>query len=89
MMDINQECIYIGNDADFRQLAELVRAKVIPQLTLIDHTLLQDDPLQGQPVIELAQRDLGWQPSFSLEQEGELTFAYFEQFLQGAGSGVH
>ena len=48
--------INIGNPGEFtiRQLAELVRAKVNPQLELIEKPLPQDDPLQRQPVIDLA-----------------------------------
>jgi UDP-glucuronate decarboxylase len=59
--------INIGNPGEFtiRQLAELVWAKVNPQLELIEQPLPQDDPLQRQPVIELTQRDLGWQPTIS------------------------
>ena len=81
----------IGNPGEFtiRQLAELVRAKVNPQLELIEQPLPQDDLLQRQPVIALAQRELGWQPSFSLEQGLEPTIAYFQQLLQAAASGGH
>ena len=85
VVDTNQECIDVCNDADFSQLAELVRVKVKPQLALSDHGSLKDDPLQGKPVIELVQGELGWQPNVCFEQEGQLTIAYFEQFLQAAG----
>jgi len=83
--------INIGNPAEFtiRQLAELVRAKVNPQLALIEQPLPQDDPLQRQPVIELAQRELGWKPSISLQQGLEPTIAYFQQLLKGPVSGGH
>ncbi|MFO0119190.1 MAG: capsular biosynthesis protein CpsI, partial [Cyanobium sp.] len=30
--------------------------------------LPEDDPLQRQPVIDLARRELGWEPKVSLEQ---------------------
>ena len=81
--------INIGNPGEFtiRQLAELIRAKVNPQLELIEKPLPQDDPLQRQPVIALAQRELGWQPSVSLEQGLEPTIAYFQQLLQAAAAG--
>ena len=55
-----------------------MRAKVNPHLELIEQPLPQDDPLQRQPVIELAQRELDWQPSVSLEQGLEPTIAYFK-----------
>jgi UDP-glucuronate decarboxylase len=71
--------INIGNPGEFtiRQLAELVRAKVNPDLELIEKPLPQDDPLQRQPVIDLAQQELGWQPTVSLEQGLEPTIAWF------------
>ncbi len=75
--------INIGNPGEFtiRQLAELVRAKVNPDLELIEKPLPQDDPLQRQPVIDLAQRELGSQPTVRLEQGLEPTIAWFRQFL--------
>jgi UDP-glucuronate decarboxylase len=75
--------INIGNPGEFtiRQLAELVRVKVNPQLELIEQPLPQDDPLQRQPVIDLAQRELGWQPTVPLEQGLDATIAYFMEAL--------
>ena len=60
--------INIGNPAEFtiRQLAELVRARINPQLAFVDQPLPQDDPLQRQPVIDLARSELGWAPTVSL-----------------------
>ena len=53
--------INIGNPGEFRirQLQELVRSKINPDLPLIKKPLPADDPLQRQPVIELAQQELG------------------------------
>jgi UDP-glucuronate decarboxylase len=78
----------IGNPGEFtiRQLAELVRARINPDLPLIEKPLPADDPLQRQPVIDLAQRELGWQPTVPLEQGMEPTIAWFRQLLSdGAG----
>jgi UDP-glucuronate decarboxylase len=73
----------IGNPGEFtiRQLAELVRARINPDLPLIEKPLPADDPLQRQPVIELAQRELGWQPVVALEQGLDPTIAWFRQSL--------
>jgi UDP-glucuronate decarboxylase len=62
--------INIGNPGEFtiRQLAELVRSRINPKLPLTCQPLPADDPLQRQPVIELAQQELGWQPTIPLEQ---------------------
>jgi UDP-glucuronate decarboxylase len=73
----------IGNPGEFtiRQLAELVRSKINPDPPLIEQPLPADDPLQRQPVIDLAQRELGWQPTVHLEQGLEPTIANFKEAL--------
>ena len=75
--------INIGNPGEFtiRQLAELVRSGINPALPLTCEPLPADDPTQRQPVIELASRELGWQPTVALEQGLEPTIAYFRQLL--------
>jgi UDP-glucuronate decarboxylase len=75
--------INIGNPGEFtiRQLAELVRDRINPSLELVTRPLPQDDPLQRQPVIDLARRELGWEPKVSLEQGLEPTIAYFRERL--------
>ena len=75
--------INIGNPGEFtiRQLAELVRDRINPTLELVTRPLPQDDPLQRQPVIDLARRELGWEPKVSLEQGLEPTIAYFRERL--------
>ena len=75
--------INIGNPGEctIRQLAELVLAKVNPDLELIKKPLPQDDPLQRQPVIDLAQQELGWQPTVPLEQGLDATIDYFRKLL--------
>ena len=78
--------INIGNPGEFtiRQLAELVRDLIDPSLPLTTQPLPQDDPLQRQPVIDLARRELGWEPKVSLEEGLEPTIAYFrERLAQG------
>jgi UDP-glucuronate decarboxylase len=76
--------INLGNPGEFtiRQLAELVKGRINPGLELIEKPLPQDDPLQRQPIIELAQRELGWQPTIPLEQGLEPTIAYFREQLE-------
>jgi len=78
--------INIGNPGEFtiRQLAELVRDLIDPSLPLTTQPLPQDDPLQRQPVIDLARHELGWEPKVSLEEGLEPTIAYFrERLAQG------
>ena len=75
--------INIGNPGEFtiRQLAEFVRAKINPSLELICKPLPQDDPLQRQPVITLAQQHLDWQPTVALEKGLDQTIAHFKKVL--------
>jgi UDP-glucuronate decarboxylase len=75
--------INIGNPAEFtiRELAEIVRNKINPALPLISKALPFDDPLQRQPVIDLARRELGWEPTISLEQGLDTTISYFREVL--------
>ncbi len=75
--------INIGNPSEFtiRQLAELVRARINPELAFVDQPLPQDDPLQRQPVIDLARAELGWAPKVPLEQGLEPTIAYFRDLV--------
>ena len=78
--------INIGNPGEFtiRQLAELVRAKVNPDLELIEKPLPQDDPLQRQPIIDLAQQELGWQPTVPLEKGLDAAIDYFRKLLESS-----
>ena len=70
----------IGNPGEFtiRQLAELVRQKINPDLSFSERPLPEDDPLQRQPIIDLARRELGWNPSVRLEDGLDKTIEYFK-----------
>jgi UDP-glucuronate decarboxylase len=75
--------INIGNPGEFtiRQLAELVKSAINPSLELVCRPLPADDPLQRQPVIDLARRELGWEPTVALEQGLQSTIGYFREVL--------
>ena len=76
--------INIGNPGEFtiRQLAEMVREKINPELELVTKPLPQDDPLQRKPVIDLARKELGWEPSVTLEEGLRPTIDWFQETLQ-------
>ena len=71
----------LGNPGEFtiRELAELVRERINPSLDFVFEPLPQDDPLQRQPVIELARNQLGWTPSIQLADGLDRTIADFRQ----------
>jgi len=48
---------------------------------LICKPLPQEDPLQRQPVIDLAQRELGWARSVALVKGLEPTIDFFKELL--------
>ena len=75
--------VNLGNPGEFtiRQLAELVREQINPSLPLVYKPLPQDDPLQRQPVIALAEQELGWQPTIALVDGLERTIADFRARL--------
>ena len=75
--------INIGNPNEFtiRQLAETVLAKVGGKSKLIEKPLPEDDPLQRQPDISLAQEQLGWQPTVELNEGLDRTIAYFREVV--------
>ena len=76
--------INIGNPGEFtiRQLAELVLERINPDLPLTYLPLPQDDPLQRQPVIDLARQELGWEPKVPLEEGLGPTIDYFRSCLE-------
>lgn len=75
--------INIGNPSEFtiRQLAELVRNSIQPNLPLISKPLPQDDPMQRQPIIDLAKKELDWEPLIQLEDGLTRTIDWFRKQL--------
>ena len=75
--------INLGNPDEFtiRELAELVRIQINPELQLVEKPLPQDDPQQRQPAIDLAREQLNWQPTVSLEHGLAPTIDSFRNLL--------
>lgn len=76
--------VNLGNPKEFT-IEELAR-KVI-ELTgskskIIYEPLPQDDPMQRKPVIDMAQKELGWSPSVMLEEGLKKTIEYFEGMIR-------
>ncbi len=75
----------IGNPNEFtiRQLAEKVIEITGSKSKIINMDLPKDDPMQRQPVIDLAKKELnGWEPTIQLEQGLISTIAYFDKQLK-------
>lgn len=73
----------IGNPNEFtiRQLAELVRSYINPDLDIIEKPLPSDDPRQRCPDISLANNLLGWYPEVPLEEGLLRTIDSFKETL--------
>lgn len=76
--------VNLGNPGEFTMLElagkvmELTRSRSM----LVHRPLPQDDPTQRKPVIELARKELGWEPQVMLEEGLKKTIAYFEKQLE-------
>jgi UDP-glucuronate decarboxylase len=75
--------VNIGNPGEFTmlELAELVIEMTNSKSKLKFLPLPQDDPMQRQPVIDLAKKELGWEPRVDLKTGLVKTIAYFESQL--------
>lgn len=73
--------VNIGNPGEFTmlELAELVIKLTESKSKLKFLPLPQDDPMQRQPIIDLAKEELGWEPKVDLEEGLKKTIAYFRQ----------
>ena len=73
----------VGNPREFsiKELAEIIREKINPNLEFINKPLPLDDPVQRQPVIDLARNKLGWEPKIELEDGIDKTIRWFKSFL--------
>ncbi|MGJ8548641.1 UDP-glucuronic acid decarboxylase family protein [Winogradskyella wichelsiae] len=77
--------VNIGNPVEFTMME--LASKVI-ELTnstskIIHMPLPQDDPLQRQPIIDLAKKELnGWEPKIHLEEGLIKTIGYFDNLLK-------
>jgi len=75
--------VNIGNPGEFTmlELAELVIELTNSKSKLIFLPLPQDDPMQRRPVIDLAKKELDWEPKIALREGLEKTIAYFETVI--------
>ena len=75
--------VNIGNPGEFTmlELAQLVIQLTNSKSQLKFLPLPQDDPMQRQPIIDLAKQELGWEPKVALEEGLKKTIAYFEKIV--------
>lgn len=75
--------VNIGNPIEFTmlELAEKIIELTDSSSKIIFEPLPQDDPLQRQPVIDLAKKELDWRPHVQLEEGLKKTIAYFKEII--------
>ena len=78
--------VNLGNPGEFTmmELAEKVIALIGSKSKIVHKPLPQDDPTQRQPVIDLAKKELDWEPTIPLEEGLKKTIAYFERAIEEA-----
>jgi len=75
--------VNVGNPIEFTmlELAEKIIRLTGSSSKIIFESLPQDDPLQRQPVIDLAKKELDWQPQVELEEGLKRTIGYFKSLI--------
>lgn len=75
--------VNLGNPGEFTilRLAKLVIEMTGSKSKIIYMPLPQDDPVQRKPVIELAKKELDWEPTIQLEEGLEKTIDYFKKVI--------
>ena len=75
--------VNLGNPGEFTmlELAEKVIDLTGSKSDIVYRPLPQDDPLQRKPVIDLAKKELGWEPKIMLEEGLNRTIEYFREEL--------
>lgn len=71
----------LGNPGEYtmKELAERVIALTGSNSEIVYKPLPQDDPQQRKPVIDVAKRELSWEPKVNLEDGLKRTIAYFAE----------
>jgi UDP-glucuronate decarboxylase len=80
--------VNIGNPSEFTmlELAEKVLQFTSSKSALVFKPLPTDDPRQRQPDIALAAKELGWQPTVTLDDGLRETIAYFRTIVNSANA---
>ncbi|MFH1297485.1 MAG: UDP-glucuronic acid decarboxylase family protein [Bacteroidota bacterium] len=75
--------VNIGNPGEFTmlELADLVLKQTGSRSKIVYLPLPADDPTQRQPTIELARKELGWEPTIPLEEGLKKTIDYFKSIV--------
>jgi UDP-glucuronate decarboxylase len=72
-----------GNPNEFtiRELADVIIKLTKSRSKIVSKPLPEDDPMQRQPDITIAKRELGWEPKINLEEGLKKTIEYFKGII--------
>tara|TARA_Y100001968_G_scaffold194785_1_gene178705 strand:- start:458 stop:1111 length:654 start_codon:yes stop_codon:yes gene_type:complete len=75
--------INLGNPEELSilQIANLIRSSSIKKVNLKFLKELEDDPLRRKPLIDLAKKELNWEPKIMFNEGLEITREYFQKKL--------
>ncbi len=75
--------VNIGNPGEFtiKELADLVIELTATKSKIVYEPLPSDDPTQRKPMIELAKKELDWEPHIQLREGLNKTIQYFAEIL--------
>jgi len=76
--------VNIGNPGEFTmlELAQLVIKLAGSSSKIVYKELPQDDPMQRRPMIDFAEKELGWRTTIDLEEGLRRTIEYFRGQLR-------
>lgn len=76
--------VNLGNPGEFTmlELAEKVIRFTGSRSKIVHRPLPQDDPTRRKPVIDLAKKELGWEPKTPLDEGLKRTIQYFDAVLR-------
>ena len=76
--------VNLGNPGEFTmlELANKVIKLTGSKSKIVFKPLPQDDPTQRKPVIDLAKKELGWEPTIPLEEGLKKTIEYFKESIK-------
>ena len=75
--------VNLGNPTEFKiiELAEMILKLINSKSKIVYKPLPEDDPMQRKPVIDLAKKELNWEPKIPLEEGLTTTIQYFKELL--------
>jgi UDP-glucuronate decarboxylase len=87
MMNTREEFtgpVNVGNPVEFTilELAQKIISMTGSRSKIVYKPLPSDDPIQRQPNIDLAKKELGWEPGIPLEEGLNRTIDYFASVIK-------